>query len=211
MIRLVGSKFPRVHRALHTDEMTLGKAPPYALVDHIKKALDIAGAERIGHGTSIAFETEAVDTLARMASNNIAVEVNQTSNEGFGVSGTYHPIGLYIAAGVPVTIATDNTGMSRLDLSNEYVRAAYEHKLNYRQLKYIARTGMQVNFLAGDSIWANKQIGTLVSACAPDRPGSDNPSPSCKAFLAGSEKARAQWRHESALGAFEKSVQSWRF
>lgn len=211
MIRLIGSKFPRVHRALHTDEMTLGKAPPYALVDHIKKAIEIAGAERIGHGTSIAFEAEAVDTLAHMTRDNIAVEVNQTSNEGFGVAGSYHPIGLYIAAGVPVTIATDNTGMSRLDLSNEYMRAAYEHKLSYKQLKYIARTGMQVTFLPGDSIWENKQIGTLVPACGQDRPGSDSPSAPCKAFLAGSEKARMQWRHEQALATFEKNVQSWRF
>jgi len=46
MIGFVGSKFPRVHRALHAGEQTLGKAPPYALVDHPEERIEIAGAER---------------------------------------------------------------------------------------------------------------------------------------------------------------------
>jgi adenosine deaminase len=101
--------------------------------------------------------------------------------------------------------------MSRTDLSNEYMRAAYEQKLGYKDLKYVARTGMQVNFLPGDSLWADFKIGTPVGACAKDELGSDRPSTTCKAFLAKSEKATAQWHHEKALAAFEKQVQTWRF
>jgi len=51
--------------------------------------------------------------------------------------------------------------MARVDLSNEYVRAAYEHKLDYKDLKYVARTGMQVTFLPGQSLWEKLQIGVL--------------------------------------------------
>lgn len=211
VIRFMSAKYPRVRKALHTGELTLGRMPPYALVDHMKKVVEIAGADRIGHGTSMAFEIDAVKTLATMASRNIAVEVNLTSNEGFGVVGSYHPMNLYRAAGVPVTISTDNTGMSRTDLSNEYMRAAFEHKLTYRDLKYVARTGMQVNFLPGASIWESLRIGTPVAACAGVPLGAANPSASCKAFLAGSAKATAQWRHEKALAVFEKDVQAWRF
>lgn len=211
MIRFIGSKFPHVHRALHAGEQTMGKAPPYALVDHVKNAIEIAGAERIGHGTSIPFEVDAVGTLARMHRDNIAVEINLTSNDRFGASGSYHPLNLYRAAGVPVTLATDNTGMARVDLSNEYVRAAYEHKLNYQDLKYVARTGMQVTFLPGQSLWEKQQIGLPVAACKGDTLGSDNPSAACKEFLSKSTKATLQWRYEKALARFEHDVRGWRF
>ncbi len=212
MIRFIGSKFPRVHRALHAGEQTLGKAPSYALVDHQKKAIEIAGAERIGHGTSIPFEVDSVGTLARMARDNIAVEINLTSNDrSAGAFGSYHPINLYRAAGVPVTLATDNTGMARVDLSNEYVRAAYEHKLDYKALKYVARTGMQVTFLPGESLWAKLQIGVPVEACKGEQFGSDDASAACKAFLSKSTKATLQWRYEKQLAKFEHDVQGWRF
>jgi adenosine deaminase len=211
MIRFVGSKYPHVHRALHAGEQTLGKAPPEALVDHQKKAIEIAGAERIGHGTSIPFEVDAVGTLALMARKNVAVEINLTSNDRFGASGSYHPLNLYRAAGVPVTLSTDNTGMARVDLSNEYVRAAYEHKLNYSDLKYVARTGMQVTFLSGQSLWKNMQIGVPVKACSSDKLGSANPSVACKDFLSKSTKATLQWRYEQQLEKFEHDVQGWRF
>lgn len=211
MIRFVGAKFPHVHRSLHAGEHTMGKASARSLVDHIQKAIEIGGAERIGHGTSIAFETDAVQTLARMAQQNIPVEINLTSNDRFGASGSYHPLNLYRAAGVPVTIATDNTGMARVDLTNEYVRAAYEHKLGYEDLKYVARTGMQVTFLPGASLWKNLALGTPVDACANDKPGVDTPSKSCRQFLAASPKATEQWRYEKQIAQFEHDVQNWRF
>jgi adenosine deaminase len=211
MIHFVGSRFPHVHRSLHAGEQTMGKASPEALLDHEKKAIEIGGAERIGHGTSIAFETDAVSTLARMAHDNIAVEINLTSNDRFGAFGSYHPLNLYRAAGVPVTIATDNTGMARVDLSNEYVRAAYEHKLDYKDLKYVARTGMQVTFLPGQSLWDKLRIGVPVEACKRDELGSDDPSPACKRFLSNSAKAELQWRYEKQLAKFEHDVQGWRF
>lgn len=211
MIRFMTTKYPRVHRTLHAGEQTMGKMAPDALVDHEKKAITVGGAERIGHGTSIAFEVDSVATLARMARDNIAVEINLTSNDRFGASGSYHPLNLYRAAGVPVTISTDNTGMARVDLANEYVRAAYEHKLNYKDLKFVARTGMQVTFLPGQSLWNKLQVGVPVEVCSRDRLGSDSPSESCKTFLSKSIKAQQQWRYEKQLAIFERNVQGWRF
>jgi adenosine deaminase len=101
--------------------------------------------------------------------------------------------------------------MARVDLSNEYVRAAYEHKLNYSDLKYVARTGMQVTFLPGASLWANLQIGVPVKACSKDRLASENPSVACKEFLSKCAKASLQWRFEQQLAEFEHDVQGWRF
>ena len=45
------------------------------------------------------------------------------------VSGTNHPLAAYIAAGVPVALATDDQGVSRSSMAGEYMRAALDQHL----------------------------------------------------------------------------------
>jgi len=45
-----------------------------------------------------------------------------------------------------VALSTDDEGVSRIDLTHEYVRAALDYHLNYRDLKELARTGMEHDF-----------------------------------------------------------------
>jgi adenosine deaminase len=73
-------RYPQVHRSLHAGELAFGMVPPLDLKDHIAKAIRDGGAQRIGHGTDIAFEEDAEATMARMAREGIAVEINLTSN-----------------------------------------------------------------------------------------------------------------------------------
>ncbi|TNY08220.1 adenosine deaminase, partial [Escherichia coli] len=87
----------------------------------------VAGANRIGHGVSIAYEPEARDLMRRMARDGIAVEINLTSNAAIlGVKGRDHPLALYRSEGVPVVLSTDDQGVSRSDMTNEYMRAVRE-------------------------------------------------------------------------------------
>jgi adenosine deaminase len=53
----------------------------------------------------------------------------------------------YLAAGVPVVLSTDDAGVSRIDLTNEYVRATREHGLDYYALKTVAHNALQYSFL----------------------------------------------------------------
>ena len=54
------------------------------------------------------------------------VEINLSSNEGIlGVEGDAHPFPVYRSAHVPVALSTDDEGVSRIDLTHEYVRAAH--------------------------------------------------------------------------------------
>jgi adenosine deaminase len=46
-----------------------------------------------------------------------------------------------------------------------------------------------------------------VSACRGRTLGDSNPSPDCKAFLDGSQKAAAQWELERRFAAFEAKFQ----
>jgi len=66
-----------------------------------------------------------------------------------GVRGRDHPLMAYLGARVPVALSTDDMGVSRIDLSNEYLRAARDYPLGYRALKQIARNSLDYSFLSG--------------------------------------------------------------
>jgi adenosine deaminase len=206
MFRFLSAKYPTVKKSIHAGELDLGLVPPMALSHHIRDSVEIAGASRIGHGIDIAYETDAPTLLARMARDRIAVEINLTSNDTIlGVKGARHPIALYRAAGVPVTLSTDDEGVSRSDMTNEYVRAATEQKLSYAELKDIARASLEYAFLPGVSLWAGGRIGTRTDACRDSDPAA-TPATACASFLAASEKARTQWRLERDSAAFERKI-----
>ena len=133
------------------------------------------------------------------------VEINLSSNEGIlGIKGAEHPFPLYRAAHVPVALSTDDEGVSRIEITHEYIRAALDYHLTYADLKQLARTGMEHNFLPGPSLWAAPDVFTLPCRRVP-RPGPRLRSSlaSCKTFLDGSQKATAQWEQERRFRAFE--------
>jgi adenosine deaminase len=148
MFAFFHARYPKVPLALHAGEVTLGLVPPAELRGRIRKAVEIAGASRIGHGVDISYEDDAAGLLKKMAAKNVAVEINLTSNDTIlGVKGKDHPLALYRAAGVPVVLSTDDEGVSRSDMTNEYLRAAIEQGLDYRALKAIVWTGIRHSFL----------------------------------------------------------------
>jgi adenosine deaminase len=134
--------------ALHAGELWLGLVPPEDLTFHIRQAIEIGGARRIGHGVALAFEHDMDGLLAKMRTQPVAVEINLTSNDRIlDVRGKDHPLPAYLAAGVPVVISTDDAGVSRIDLTNEYFRAVRDYGLGYRTLKVIARNALVYSFL----------------------------------------------------------------
>jgi len=105
-----------------------------------------------------------------------------------------------------VALSTDDEGVSRIDLTTEYVRATQTYKLSYADLKQIARTGVAHSFLPGTSLWDKAdEFGKAVGACGKEATGADKPSKACAAFLAGSEKAKQQWELERRYRVFEES------
>ena len=202
MIRFLAAKYPRVRRTIHAGELAFGMVPPQDLRDHIAKAV-AAGAQRIGHGVDIAYEEDARGTLARMAREGIAVEINLTSNDVIlGVKGAEHPLNLYRRFGVPVVLSTDDQGVLRTDMTNEYVRAAREQGLRYRDLKQAARASIAYSFVPGESLWAGQRIGTPVAACAAELAGAGmRQIPSIEREGAASGRSRAALRRIRARPA----------
>ncbi|HWU03569.1 MAG TPA: adenosine deaminase [Novosphingobium sp.] len=198
MFRFLEGKYPQVRPTLHAGELAMGQVAPPHLRDHIAKAI-AAGAQRIGHGTDIALEQDARATMATMARKGIAVEINLSSNDVIlGVKGGEHPLNLYRRMGVPVVLATDDEGVLRTDMTNEYVRAVTEQGLGYRDLKAMARASITYSFAPGQSLWRTGLPGVPVASCA-----GGFAMPACRALMAGSEKARLEAALEARFAAFE--------
>ena len=148
-MRMIAFLAKDVPVALHAGELWLGLVPPDDLTFHITDAVMTAGARRIGHGASIAYETDMRALLAEMRKRSVVVEINLTSNDMIlGVRGKDQPLLAYRAAGVPLVLSTDDAGVSRIDLTNEYFRAARDYALGYRDLKTMARNALTYSFLA---------------------------------------------------------------
>jgi adenosine deaminase len=204
MLHFLRTQYPQAHLSLHAGELALGIVPPDGLTFHIRESVMTGGAERIGHGVDVMHEDEPFALLQEMARRNVMVEICLTSNDVIlGVSGAQHPLATYIQYGVPVALATDDEGVSRSEISREFLRAAEDQGLGYVQLKTMARNSLTYAFISGDSLWSDARKASPVAQCARDLSALKSVSSGCQQFLAGSEKARLQWKLEEQFKAFE--------
>lgn len=195
--------YPNVHISLHAGELAPGLVPPDGLRFHIREAAQVGHAERIGHGVDIMYENDSHDTLRFLRDHRIDVEVNLTSNDVIlGVRGGDHPFPVYRKYGVPVTLSTDDEGVSRTHLTEEYQRAVLTYGLTYADLKEIVRNSLEYSFLPGQSLWKDSSYRSTTPSCAAGRQ-----SASCKSFLSTNEKARLQADLEDRFDVFERTVQ----
>jgi adenosine deaminase len=208
MLDYLHSVYPNVRISLHAGELAPGLVPPAGLSFHIREAIDLGHATRIGHGVDVLYEKNASALLQEMAAKHIMVEINLTSNEGIlGVKGKEHPLAAYRAAHVPVALSTDDEGVSRIDLTHEYVKGAEDQNLTYLDLKQMARTSLEHAFLHGESLWAAPDdFAHRKAACATPITATATPTTSCTKLLHGSERASEQWELERRFAVFEGSI-----
>jgi hypothetical protein len=208
MIHYLHGVYPKVHITLHAGELAMGLVPPEGLRFHIRDSLERGHAERIGHGVSVMYENKPIELLQQMAKRNVLVEICLTSNDVIlGVSGTNQPLPVYRKYGVPVALATDDQGVSRSDMTQEYVRAATAYPLTYGDLKGMARQSIGHSFLPGRSLWKDAKSFRRDVACSADRPETEHLSATCQKFLNQNARAAEQWKLEKAFVEFEKKVQ----
>ncbi|WP_392671785.1 adenosine deaminase [Streptomyces sp. LN785] len=210
MLNYLHGVYPKAHITLHAGELWPGLVKPEDLAFHIGEAVNVARAERIGHGVDLVHEDDWRQLARTMAARQIAVEVPFSSNaQILGVKGAEHPFSTYRAYGVPVVLATDDPGVSRIDISHEYRYAASTYDLGYRDLKDLARASLQYAFLPGTSLWQGNPTRNgyrLAGPCRAGTPGAGNPRPQCRRLLDTSPRARVQWRQEAAFAAFERRI-----
>jgi adenosine deaminase len=208
MLNSLRSLYPKAHLTLHAGELAPGLVPPAGLTFHIRESVVTAGAERIGHGVDIMHEDRPEELFKEMARRHVMVEICLSSNDTIlGISGSVHPLATYLKFGVPVALATDDEGVSRSEISREFLRAVQDQGLGYVQLKMMARNSLQYAFIAGGSLWSNadRQRFVPVSQCRDDMAAMKLVTNSCRDYVAGSEKAKLQWQLEENFKAFESA------
>jgi hypothetical protein len=109
--------------------------------------------------------------------------------------------------GVPVSLSTDDEGVSRSNLVKEYQHAVKTFNIDYLTLKTFARNSLTYSFLPGKTLWNDYSYQQVTHECAKDVIGSETVSQICQAFLDENEKAKIQWDLETRLNKFEKTYQ----
>ncbi|WP_367769563.1 adenosine deaminase [Flavobacterium sp. WC2421] len=154
MFKYCHSQFPTVKYSMHAGELTLGLVQPEDLTWHIRDAVYTAGAYRIGHGVDMAYEEKSYELLRYMAKNNIAIEINLVSNEFIlKVKDSRHPITLYKEFGVPIVISTDDAGILRTNMTEQYVLLAKRYKqVSYVNIKQYVYNSIYYSFIKDEQL-----------------------------------------------------------
>jgi adenosine deaminase len=206
MVDFVQKLYPSVHISLHAGELAPGLVPPEGLRFHIREAVELGHAERIGHGVDIMYERDPDALLKELRAKHILVEINLTSNDVIlGVTGDRHPFPVYRKYGVPLALSTDDEGVSRSDLTEEFERAVLTYHLSYTDLKQMVRNSLEYSFTRGRSYWTSAAYQAVVSSCSAGRR-----TQACRDYLEKNEKARLEADLEDRFSVFEKTLETVR-
>ncbi len=149
MFNFCHQKYPAVKYSMHAGELALGLVKPEELNWHIHSAVYDAKASRIGHGVDLPYEKNAYALLKYMSINNIPVEINLFSNEFIlNVKEDKHPIMLYKSFNVPIVISTDDAGVLRSNLTDQFVLLANRYRnISYADIKTFVYNSIQYSFI----------------------------------------------------------------
>ena len=127
-------------RTVHAGE---GRPPA-----EIREAVEVLGAQRIGHGTTLLDDPSVVDLVLE---RGVTIEACPTSNVHTGVidSVAAHPIARWLDLGVKVCVCPDNTLLSRTSASAELARVAEIEGMTPERLDAVVEFGHQAAFARG--------------------------------------------------------------
>lgn len=148
MLGFLWEQFNKPNISLHAGEVNSNLSARGDIRHHIRDSILIGKARRIGHGASIKYEENMFDTMRLMKQLDVPVEVCLTSNaQILGVDHKDHPFNLYKKSGIPVIVCSDDKGISRSDLTNEYDLAVNAFDLSYDDLRSIVLNGAKYSFI----------------------------------------------------------------
>jgi adenosine deaminase len=125
--------------------------------ESIREALELLGAERLGHGFRILEDDDLVDEVSE---RRIPLEVCPTSNAvlGFVASIDQHPLPKLLERGLVVTLNSDDPAMFASPVIGEYAVARSVFGLDDPGLAALARAGVAASY-ADDELKAEMAAG----------------------------------------------------
>jgi len=137
--RLVAPFFDRARRAGYPAVAHAGETGG---PDHVRQAVEELRARRVQHGVRA---VEDPSVLSLLAERDVCCDVALTSNVCLTKYQDLarHPLLRMLAAGVPVTLSTDDPPFFETDLNREYARAHEELELTLEQLWQLDLNGLR--------------------------------------------------------------------
>lgn len=118
---------------------------------NVRDAIENLNAERIGHGVRVMDAgRESIAAFAKERGTTFEVCVTSNYQSGVVKSLTEHPLPRMIAAGLNVTVNTDDPSVSRITLSHEYQHVCEDLKVSLDELKQSVIRAAQASFLNDD-------------------------------------------------------------
>jgi aminodeoxyfutalosine deaminase len=137
-----------MHRLIHAGE--IGGA------EIVREAVELLGAERIGHGIGVMRDERTMDFIA---ARNICLEVCPTSNLRTGALARqvgrsaagyeHHPLPSFLRRGLPLTLSSDDPAMFETTVTDEY-RHVQRMGLTPGEIVQLAEASFQHSFLEPD-------------------------------------------------------------
>jgi adenosine deaminase/aminodeoxyfutalosine deaminase len=119
----------------------------------VRAAIELLGAERIGHGLTAARDPAV---MAMLRERQIPVEVCPTSNVCTGLVSRFedHPLSKFLEEGLLVTLNSDDPGLFGTSLEREFVLAEKHFVLSMEHLARFSENAIRASFLAEDEKWS---------------------------------------------------------
>jgi adenosine deaminase len=138
--------------------------------EEIRQAIELLGAERIGHGIAAARDPSLMDLLAE---RRIPLEICPQSNIRTGALAEQlelpsaqieqHPLPKLFRHGIPVVLSSDDPAMFHTDLRSEYENAR-RMGLQEEELRRIAKMSFEYAFINENDKVALQRVGKTTSA-----------------------------------------------
>jgi adenosine deaminase len=117
--------------------------------ESIRDAVELLGAERIGHGLTAIRDA---NVMALLRERRIPLEVCPSSNVSTGLIARFedHPLPKFMEAGLVVTLNSDDPAMFGTSLQDEFLQAARCFDLSRETLTGLCRNAVHASFLSED-------------------------------------------------------------
>jgi adenosine deaminase len=117
--------------------------------ESIRDAVELLGAERIGHGLTALGDASV---MALLRERRIPLEVCPSSNVSTGLIARFedHPLPQFLEAGLVVTLNSDDPAMFGTSLQEEFFQAARCFELSRETLAGLCRNAIHAAFLSED-------------------------------------------------------------